>query len=540
MTLIAGLLDVLLRGLGLIASAVAIGGMGYLFWVLRPLNRATLLVRETAITTALRWVMRAAIVVAGCRIVVVLALHPWALADSDGRWPMTEFLGTGYARAGLFNALLALALAAIVRPMARGVRPKRAWLAAGVVAASLLVSSAWLTHAVGRLEHQDVLMAGTVLHQAGGFLWVGGLIHLAVFWTLWRRHPEERDYGLSVMRRFSSLAMVGVSLLLAPGFLIAWCYIGDWAALVGTGYGVMVLTKAVLLAAALGLGGLNLLLVRRWMSAVAPSKAPLRIRAFVEAEVGLGITVLLAAAALTSLPPAVDLTESRATPTEVLLRFTPKAPRLVSPPVGDLLAVAGPIDDTLSLRQPEEYAWSEFNHNIAGLFVLVMGLCAMLERSAKVRWARHWPLIFLGLASFMFLRSDPRAWPLGPAGFWESMLLPDVLQHRLAVLVVVALGVFEWSVRTARLSDLRWRYVFPLLCATGGALLLTHSHAMFNLKSEFLTEVSHAPIGVLAVYAGWGRWLELRLPPEDRRIPGWIWSIAFALIGLFLLFYREG
>ena len=39
----------------------------------------------------------------------------------------------------------------------------------------------------------------------------------------------------------------------------------------------------------------------------------------------------------------------------------------------------------------------------------------------------------LGLATFLFVRNDPRAWPLGPAGFWESMVLPDVLQHRLVV-----------------------------------------------------------------------------------------------------------
>ena len=62
---------------------------------------------------------------------------------------------------------------------------------------------------------------------------------------------------------------------------------------------------------------------------------------------------------------------------------------------------------------------------------------------------------------------------------------------------------------------------------------------MFNLKSEFLAEVSHAPLGVFAVLMGWGRWLELRLPEEDRRIPAWVWPVAFTLIGLTLLLYRE-
>jgi putative copper resistance protein D len=168
-----------------------------------------------------------------------------------------------------------------------------------------------------------------------------------------------------------------------------------------------------------------------------------------------------------------------------------------------------------------------------------MGVLALLERTGRTRWARHWPLLLLGLAAFMFIRNDPRAWPLGPAGFWESMVLPDVLQHRLVVLIVVALGLFEWLVRTGTLARPGWRLVFPILCAVGGAMLLTHSHAMFNLKSEFLAEVSHAPMGVLAVLMGWGRWLELRLPRADRGVPGWVWSTAFCLIGAILLVYRE-
>jgi putative copper resistance protein D len=189
-------------------------------------------------------------------------------------------------------------------------------------------------------------------------------------------------------------------------------------------------------------------------------------------------------------------------------------------------------------REPIERAWSEYNHHWAGFFVLTMGLLAALERLG-VRAARHWPLIFLGLAGFLFLRNDPRAWPLGPAGFWESLWLPDVLQHRAFVVLIVAFAVFEWMVRTERLPARPWGYVFPLLCAVGGGLLLTHSHAMFNLKQEFLTEVTHAPLGILGAFAGWGRWLELRLPGTGRG-PGWLWTLCFIVVGLILVVYREG
>jgi putative copper resistance protein D len=119
------------------------------------------------------------------------------------------------------------------------------------------------------------------------------------------------------------------------------------------------------------------------------------------------------------------------------------------------------------------------------------------------------------------------------------MILPDVLQHRVFVLLVVAFGIFEWAVRTRRLPARPWGYVFPLLCAAGGGLLLTHSHAMFNLKQEFLTEVTHTPLGLLGAFAGWARWLEVRLP-EAGRAPGWLWRVAFSGVGIFLLIYREG
>ena len=47
-----------------------------------------------------------------------------------------------------------------------------------------------------------------------------------------------------------------------------------------------------------------------------------------------------------------------------------------------------------------------------GCSSLAVGLLALLNR-AGVRWARHWPLLFLGLAVFLFFRSDPETWPLG-------------------------------------------------------------------------------------------------------------------------------
>jgi putative copper resistance protein D len=189
-------------------------------------------------------------------------------------------------------------------------------------------------------------------------------------------------------------------------------------------------------------------------------------------------------------------------------------------------------------RNADDIAWSEYNHNWSGIFVLAIGLLALLNQAGQ-RWARHWPLVFLGLAGFLLIRSDPEIWPLGSIGLIESLRDVEVVQHRVFAMLPIAFGLFEWAVRTGRLKNPAYAYVFPLVCAGGGALLLTHTHAIANVKDQLLIEWTHTPLALAAVTAGWSRWLELRLPGRPARIAAWVWPNCFVLIGLLLLFYRE-
>ncbi|HEX3376026.1 MAG TPA: hypothetical protein VHS29_04145, partial [Candidatus Acidoferrales bacterium] len=152
-----------------------------------------------------------------------------------------------------------------------------------------------------------------------------------------------------------------------------------------------------------------------------------------------------------------------------------------------------------------------------------------------------WPIIFLVLAVFLFFRADPEVWPLGPTSFWTSLLDPEVLQHRLAVALIVIFGIFEWKVRTGQTESTYAALVFPAVSVIGGAVLLTHSHALTNVKEQLLTEFNHLPLAILGVVAGVTRWLELRIPSEDRARPflSRVWPICFVLIGIILLNYRE-
>src|SRR5262249_52555950 len=149
---------------------------------------------------------------------------------------------------------------------------------------------------------------------------------------------------------------------------------------------------------------------------------------------------------------------------EVFARFTAMPPRLASPAIGDLLQQTNPLGGGPEARLPIEREWSEFNHHWAGLFVLAMGLTAIAGRFG-LRAGRHWPLLLVGLGLFLFVRNDPEVWPLGPIGFWASLGEPEILQHRVFMTLAMAFGVFEWAVRTDRLSPRPWALVFPLICA---------------------------------------------------------------------------
>ncbi len=279
-------------------------------------------------------------------------------------------------------------------------------------------------------------------------------------------------------------------------------YIGDWQGLYGTAFGVMVGAKIAMFLMLLGLGGMNFLMVERLRT--GPTISVNRLRRFAEVELGIGIAIFFAAASLTSVPPAVDLTLDRVTWSEIEQRNIPEWPRFGSPDHDSLAlpALQARLDEEtakqtalpqvafepgageLAPRNANDIAWSEYNHHWSGLFVVGVGLLALCNRAGQ-RWARHWPLLFLGLAAFLFVRSDPEAWPLGQIGFLESFRDVEVLQHRAFVLLLVVFALFEWRVRATDWDYHRAALVFPLLCAAGGTLLLTHSHAIANVRTSY-------------------------------------------------------
>ena len=138
----------------------------------------------------------------------------------------------------------------------------------------------------------------TALHQLATGFWIGGLPYL----ILMLARSQDRSTQWAISERYSRSALISVGI--GPlRHRLSLSYMGSFAALIGTAYGVMVSAKVLMLVGLVVLGSVNYFLIRDQ----EPGHVIPRLRRIVEAEVGIGITIILTAASLTSQPPAVDV-----------------------------------------------------------------------------------------------------------------------------------------------------------------------------------------------------------------------------------------
>ncbi|HET9491449.1 MAG TPA: CopD family protein [Methylomirabilota bacterium] len=524
-----------LRAAGLVGQALALGAVVFALVVLRR-GREPASAPAVARTLVLAAAGAALAAVSQTAVLVTMAA---GLADEAG-WPIGALLGSTVGIAALIR--VGLACLAVVGALALRRAPDSGGRSVLLLVTTLLLAltGALASHATGRVDGRVWLWSLTGLHHVAAGAWLGGVMCAAVLGVCSPTHHPERW-----LHRFSTLAAAAVAGLALTGMTLALVYVGTAEAAIGTSYGAMVLTKLVIFAALLTMGALNhhavhgRLRLPPWRAQPPASIAPaLVLRRRLEVEAGLALVAIALAASLGSAPPASDVTTDRATPEEVRRIFTPQWPRLQTPSAAEL-AAASDLADPKAPRQPVNTQWSEFGHHVAGVFVLAMGLLATLERTGRAPWARHWPLLLIPLTGFITWSMDPEGWQTGTVGFWEQLLDPEVLQHRLLLVVTGAFAVAEWRVRSGRHPRSPWRFVFPLACICGGVLLLAHVHQVNNPKTGFFMELTHLPLGLTALLAGWARWLELRLAPAHTSWSGRLWAPALVVFGLLLVFYRE-
>ena len=213
-------------------------------------------------------------------------------------------------------------------------------------------------------------------------------------------------------------------------------------------------------------------------------------------------------------------------------------------------AVAAPPPSAADLaKQEADKAFSEFNHRFAGIFVLLIGILALLESRLAERFGvvRYlWFFFFFIPGIYLLFFSDPESWPLGEQTLHYVVTQNmQVLQHKIFSLLLLGLSVVEYLRIRNRLRGLWTAFLFPALAGAGAALLLFHSsqaHAAGMDPSAHLSmqKIEHQHIHFAVV--GFGIALSKAIADTGRfhtRLMRVLFALLMVTLGLLLITYTE-
>jgi len=199
---------------------------------------------------------------------------------------------------------------------------------------------------------------------------------------------------------------------------------------------------------------------------------------------------------------------------------------------------------------PDAIAYSEFNHALAGLGVILIGLT---ELRAAMGWRvliwSQWllPASLIGSGVFLLIWSDHEAWPIGSWTLVETLSGkdPEMLQHKIFGILALCVGVVEAFLRTEKIQHVFWRALLPGFALVGGLMLFNHMHGPHPAGQQI--QVHHNVMGTLALAGGmaWfaGEWLFIPKGSQDCSQPGGIlkiiWALFVIIIGVQLVLYTE-
>lgn len=190
-------------------------------------------------------------------------------------------------------------------------------------------------------------------------------------------------------------------------------------------------------------------------------------------------------------------------------------------------------------------AYSEFNHHLTGILVLIIGLSEVRQALAVPFWA--WtrfllPGALLTSGVFLLIWSDHDAWPIGSLSFMQTFFGSDseIFQHKSYGLLSVAVGMIELLRRVGQLGHAVWAAPLPAFAIIGGLMLFGHSHGIHPSAGKIAMD--HAVMGTMAVTAGSSKLLSDWIhSPSRAQYSKWelLWAMLLTLIGIQLLIYSE-
>jgi hypothetical protein len=164
----------------------------------------------------------------------------------------------------------------------------------------------------------------------------------------------------------------------------------------------------------------------------------------------------------------------------ITLPYSTRAQHFPHDHAGMAMPMDAPTDAAMQAKLLSDKHESEFNHHLAGFFVVLAGLFVLVESwlSARAPTIRYvWPVCFLLSGIFVLIFSDTELWPFGPKPWLQGVVTnPEVIQHKTFAALLLALGLIELA-RAHHLKTALWAaWVFPVTAIAGSILLLFHSH----------------------------------------------------------------
>src|SRR5215470_1371638 len=278
MSAIGDVVAVLARFVQVTAACLATGIFAFLLFVGRPASR----VCESGCREAFKALDRRLL---GLALVTVAATIGAGLIDlahqalvatgiaTEGRLALqiigTLITETRFGDMWLVRQLIWLLLLGLLLLRAPD-RDSRDWfalrLAALILAAAALAAGAAAGHAASAARRPDLAIAVDAVHLLAAGMWAGALVPFVLFlrWTL----PGSADAlpasaAVVAVRRFSTLGLSAIAVLIATGIYATLQQVGSVPALIGTTYGRWLLLKLALLVPLLAVAFVN----RVWLKA---------------------------------------------------------------------------------------------------------------------------------------------------------------------------------------------------------------------------------------------------------------------------------
>jgi len=190
-------------------------------------------------------------------------------------------------------------------------------------------------------------------------------------------------------------------------------------------------------------------------------------------------------------------------------------------------------------------SYSEFNHHLTGMLVLIIGFSELRQALNMPFWA--WtrfllPGALLTSGFFLLVWSDHDAWPIGSLGFMQTFFAGDseIFQHKSYAVLLLVVGTIELLRRLGQIGHAVWATPLPTFAIIGGLMLFGHSHGLH--PSAHTIAMTHALMGAMAVTAGSSKLLSDWFSSPSRSLHSkgvLLWAGLLLLIGMQLLMYSE-